>query len=188
MNNENNVKMIESVMAVFDFLVPDLKVQRELLRMRKEFEEVFGTPKSYALSVDLVEEELSEFIEELANNGVNENLIKEYSDVIYVVIGLLSNLEAVEMKDSTHYWIQSAWEENAKVANRVASVAWEFFTTEDVLKAFTEVHRSNMSKINADGTIHRREDGKVLKPDTYSKADVSEIFNKDIWIMRMEGM
>jgi predicted HAD superfamily Cof-like phosphohydrolase len=40
---------------------------------------------------------------------------------------------------------------------------------------FTEVHRSNMSKLWADGKPRYREDGKVLKPPTYSPADVAGV-------------
>lgn len=40
---------------------------------------------------------------------------------------------------------------------------------------FKEVHHSNMSKIWSDGTVHYREDGKVLKPPTYYQADVEGI-------------
>jgi predicted HAD superfamily Cof-like phosphohydrolase len=41
---------------------------------------------------------------------------------------------------------------------------------------FTEVNRSNMTKVWPDGTIHRREsDGKVLKPDTYSPANIESV-------------
>jgi len=35
-----------------------------------------------------------------------------------------------------------------------------------------EVHRSNMTKVWPDGTVHRREDGKVVKPPSYSKPDI----------------
>jgi len=38
---------------------------------------------------------------------------------------------------------------------------------------FAEVHRANLSKVWPDGTIHYREDGKVLKPPTYSPADIA---------------
>ena len=48
----------------------------------------------------------------------------------------------------------------------------------DMEDVFKEVHRSNMSKIWPDGAIHRREDGKILKPPTYSKADVGTILEK----------
>lgn len=44
-------------------------------------------------------------------------------------------------------------------------------------KVFEEVHRSNMSKVNPDGTITRREDGKILKPDTYSAANIKQFLN-----------
>ena len=43
----------------------------------------------------------------------------------------------------------------------------------NVLPLFKEVHRSNMSKVFPDGTVRHRADGKVLKPSTYSKADIS---------------
>lgn len=44
---------------------------------------------------------------------------------------------------------------------------------------FREVQRSNMSKIWSDGTVHRREsDGKVMKPPTYSPADIWGVLNR----------
>jgi predicted HAD superfamily Cof-like phosphohydrolase len=42
-------------------------------------------------------------------------------------------------------------------------------------KCFQEVHRSNMTKVWSDGTVHKREDGKVIKPPTYSPADLKSI-------------
>jgi predicted HAD superfamily Cof-like phosphohydrolase len=44
---------------------------------------------------------------------------------------------------------------------------------------FMEVHRSNMTKIPADGEPVLREDGKVLKPDGYQPARVGRIL--DLW-------
>lgn len=41
-------------------------------------------------------------------------------------------------------------------------------------KVFAEVHRSNMTKC-VDGKIIYREDGKVMKPDTYEKPKLKEI-------------
>jgi len=38
-----------------------------------------------------------------------------------------------------------------------------------------EVHRSNMTKVAKDGTINIREDGKVLKPDTFEHPKLKEI-------------
>lgn len=46
---------------------------------------------------------------------------------------------------------------------------------------FEEVQRSNMSKIWTDGTVHRREsDGKILKPPTYSPADIEGVLRLQI--------
>lgn len=41
---------------------------------------------------------------------------------------------------------------------------------------FKEVHRSNMSKVGLDGTIKRREDGKVLKGPDYRPPQLEFIF------------
>ena len=38
----------------------------------------------------------------------------------------------------------------------------------DLDECFAEVHRSNLSKLGTDFKPIKREDGKVLKPDTYS--------------------
>ena len=43
-----------------------------------------------------------------------------------------------------------------------------------IVPAFKEVHRSNMSKLDADGKPIFREDGKVLKSELYSKPDLKQ--------------
>jgi len=43
---------------------------------------------------------------------------------------------------------------------------------------FAEVHSSNMSKLDPDGRVIRREDGKVLKGPNYFKPDISGIIGK----------
>lgn len=44
---------------------------------------------------------------------------------------------------------------------------------------FDEVHRSNMSKLGPDGKPIFREDGKVMKPDTYSPPKLARIMARD---------
>ena len=51
----------------------------------------------------------------------------------------------------------------------LSNLAW-FFEI-DGAEAFRRVHTSNMSKL-VDGKIIRREDGKVLKPESYQKPDM----------------
>lgn len=43
-------------------------------------------------------------------------------------------------------------------------------------KVFNEVHKSNMTKLNADGKPVLRADGKVLKSDLYKDADIAKFF------------
>jgi len=43
---------------------------------------------------------------------------------------------------------------------------------------FAEVHRSNMSKLDADGTVIRRHDGKVLKSNLYSPPNLKPILEE----------
>lgn len=47
-------------------------------------------------------------------------------------------------------------------------------------EVWNEVARSNHSKISNSGKIIKREDGKVLKPDTYSPPDIKTIIEKGL--------
>lgn len=47
----------------------------------------------------------------------------------------------------------------------------------DMEHVFREVHRSNMSKVGG----HKRDDGKWVKPPTYSKADLDSILLRQGW-------
>jgi predicted HAD superfamily Cof-like phosphohydrolase len=50
----------------------------------------------------------------------------------------------------------------------------------DLEPVFNEIHRSNLTKMPEDGIIQYREDGKILKPDTYSPADLKPIIEKQL--------
>ena len=43
-----------------------------------------------------------------------------------------------------------------------------------IVDAFNEVHRSNMSKLDADGKPIRREDGKIMKGDGYTPPNIRQ--------------
>lgn len=45
-------------------------------------------------------------------------------------------------------------------------------------EVFNEIHRSNMSKLDANGQPIFREDGKILKSDRYFKPDIRSILKK----------
>jgi len=44
-------------------------------------------------------------------------------------------------------------------------------------EVFSEVHRSNMTKLDTDGNVIYRDDGKVLKPDTWEPPHIKEILD-----------
>ena len=43
---------------------------------------------------------------------------------------------------------------------------------------FNEIHRSNMSKLDANGRPIRREDGKILKSEKYFKPNIALLLNE----------
>jgi len=45
----------------------------------------------------------------------------------------------------------------------------------DLDACFAEVHRSNMTKLGPDGRAIKREDGKIMKPESYSPPDLESI-------------
>lgn len=45
----------------------------------------------------------------------------------------------------------------------------------DIQPVFDEVHRSNMAKVGPDGKVIRRADGKILKPEGWTKPDIAGV-------------
>ena len=50
--------------------------------------------------------------------------------------------------------------------------ALAYFFEIDGEEAFTRVADNNMTKVGADGKVTKREDGKILKPEGYVKANM----------------
>lgn len=50
-------------------------------------------------------------------------------------------------------------------------------------KIFDVVHQANMNKRWSDGKFHRREDGKVLKPDNFEEAKIDEEIKRQMHIL-----
>ena len=50
-----------------------------------------------------------------------------------------------------------------------------------------EVVRSNNSKRQPDGTVLKREDGKIMKPPTYSPPDIEGVLRKHGWFQEDSG-
>lgn len=71
-----------------------------------------------------------------------------------------------------------------EIADALADLKWVIEGLEVSLnlpqqEIWDEVARSNLSKISSSGKIIKREDGKVLKPDTYSPPDIKSILGRN---------
>jgi len=67
-----------------------------------------------------------------------------------------------------------------EIADACADLKWVIEGLEHTLQLpqqqiWDEVARSNLSKISEDGTVLRREDGKILKPEGWSEPDIASI-------------
>jgi predicted HAD superfamily Cof-like phosphohydrolase len=128
--------------------------KRSTLEQVQEFHETYGLPvhndinltcaQTKQLRINLLQEELDELKEALANDDPQETL-DALIDLQYVLDGAFLSFGMQAMKDI----------------------------------AFDEVHRSNMSKLGADGKpIRRPEDGKVMKGPNYFAPDLSKFIKK----------
>lgn len=101
------------------------------------------------------------------------NLVfEEYEEVAEAIIHLEDT--RLNLTSST---VAEATEELAK---ELADLLYVVYGTAEELgipleKVFHAVHESNMSKVWPDGTVKRNDFGKVLKPETYTKPDLSFI-------------
>jgi NTP pyrophosphatase (non-canonical NTP hydrolase) len=81
-----------------------------------------------------------------------------------------------EVIEALHFYVQTG--DSHKLAKELADLVYVCFGTAqrpgiNLDTAFRLVHRSNMAKIHSDGTYQVREDGKILKPDTYVPPNMS---------------
>jgi len=129
--------------------------KKTTLEQVQEFHETYGLPvkgdidltcaQTKELRINLLQEELDELKEALANDDPQETL-DALIDLQYVLDGAFLSFGMQALKEI----------------------------------AFDEVHRSNMSKLGADGKPIRREgDGKVMKGPNYFAPDLGKFIKKN---------
>lgn len=139
-----------------------------------EFIKAFGASLDPRLWVKLIEEELVE-LEEALVEGDKANILKEFTDLRYVVQGFLltgeyfSDLAPHEEVTRVHDLLQDC------LTVQEESGLHTMFSQNQIDNAFYLVHCSNMSKLGPDGKPIKREDGKVLKGPNYKPANLEEI-------------
>jgi hypothetical protein len=124
----------------------------------KQFVSKFQPPMTKEFWYELVREEVKEVHEALAH------LLKEYADLMYVVQG--AELAGASIDEI---------EENAGSPSWLAVRVFEAIDPEILGEAFIRVHESNMSKLMPDGSVKRREDGKVLKGPNYREPKLMDL-------------
>jgi phosphoribosyl-ATP pyrophosphohydrolase len=86
--------------------------------------------------------------------------------------------EAQELYDALNTWLTNPTMENlVEVADGAADLIYVILQLCHALdipidNVFQAVHNNNMTKVHMDGTVKRREDGKVLKPDGYKPVEL----------------
>jgi predicted HAD superfamily Cof-like phosphohydrolase len=155
------------------------------------------------LRISLIKEELKEFCEGFANDDRVE-MADALADLLYVLAGT-SVAYGVAPTDTVESYtpgnnltapydemLREAFEVYAhqETLNDLPGIAWainhmitDIFAIAHAMKlpigaVFAEVHRSNMSKLNPDGTVLRRADGKILKGANYFRPDIKAVLEQ----------
>ena len=100
---------------------------------------------------------------------------KEYADRIRMLQGLIKE-EFVEY--DTSFDIYNEIKEIADLVYVLIGYSHERHGERAFDKVFTEVHRSNISKLVDDGKPVLRDDGKILNGPNYSPADISKVLDE----------
>jgi len=133
--------------------------QRPLETMLDEFQATFQTPNTPEFWAKLVREERDELLQAAAE------LLKEFCDLGYVIQGFLNANDGIATPEM--YELLAPCEKAVRMV--------ETLDREITIKAAHRLHYNNMSKVQPDGTVKRREDGKVLKPEGFVPLDLTDL-------------
>jgi predicted HAD superfamily Cof-like phosphohydrolase len=136
----------------------------------REFHEVFGVEVDVPFTEDLIR---------LRWNLIDEEATETYRE-------LTPRKDANADEDLSRWFkIDIHMVDKEKLTKELADLLYVVYGTGVTFglpldEAFELVHNSNMSKLDKEGKVLRREDGKVLKSDQYKPADLSVLFNENI--------
>ena len=163
-----------------DYMMPSEEGQWQIYDQLNEFNDTFEPSDDPAMWYKLIQEEAVEWLEEYVIEGFTPNLLKEYCDILYVIEGFSrlfeDNVGKVEgiTNEQNETLLLILW--------AAANISLTNWTTEEIMEGFDRVHKSNMSKLTADGKVLRREDGKVLKSDQYLPPDLKDLVIDEFYI------
>jgi predicted HAD superfamily Cof-like phosphohydrolase len=88
-------------------------------------------------------------------------------------------------EENTEYLEACAAGDTVEIADALGDMLYILLGTmlehgmqDHIVRVFTEIHRSNMSKMGEDGKPILREDGKILKGPNYFRPNITKIINQ----------
>lgn len=162
----------------------------KMLGMVKEFYEAFHQA-AYMFNGRYISKDRKKLREKLFNEELKEYLTGEFRenvseeekqiekldavcDMYYIVLGNV--LEKSRDRQDSIRSVRTGKEFQLRIATYYQNEAR--FNNEIVLKAFEEIHKSNMSKLGLDGNPIYREDGKIIKGPNYFPPDLKKFFKR----------
>lgn len=132
-----------------------MKMNKTTLEQVREFHETYGLPVEAAPKID-----------DERTNALRINLLAEELDELKEALDEGDVMGVLDALTDLQYVLDGAY------------LSFGLHHVKQV--AFDEVHRSNMSKLGADGKpIRRPEDGKVLKGPNYFEPDLGKFVGKE---------
>lgn len=130
----------------------------------RDLHEAFGIPSPSTVTAGSRE-----------NSGLRRSLIaEEYREVMGALYAL--RLRTSKEKDSDTLTTRLLADLGKELVDlMVVTIGTGLVFGLPLEEIWDEVHRSNMSKCDADGKVQRRSDGKVLKGEHYSPADIMSV-------------
>lgn len=120
----------------------------------EKFHKAFGIPNNYEPTVDLSEKDVK----------LRFDLMREENEEY---LEAAQNGDLVEVADAL-----------GDMLYILCGTILKHGMQDKIVEVFTEIQRSNMSKLDKDGNAIYREDGKVLKSELYFKPNIASILEK----------
>jgi predicted HAD superfamily Cof-like phosphohydrolase len=122
-------------------------------------------------------------------DGTNFELVEDFMEAMGQEVNAVPSFPEQEIQrlrldlieeelDELHYAIDN--KDMVEIADALGDLLYVVYGAGhafgiDLDECFKEIHASNMSKLGPDGKPIKREDGKVLKPDTFFPPDLKTI-------------
>ena len=122
-------------------------------------------------------------------DGTNFELVEDFMEAMGQEVNAVPTFPEYEIQrlrldlieeelDELHYAIDN--KDMVEIADALGDLLYVVYGAGhafgiDLDECFKEIHASNMSKLGPDGKPIKREDGKVLKPDTFFPPDLKSI-------------